>query len=142
MATNSETLNRFLGKGWTFPIQIDARGGVSLSSGEELVQQSIILILLTAFGERIMLQEFGSGLKDLAFEPNDDLLERLVDTEVRESLVRWEKRIDIFNVAVVRDPNTPEIASVVLRYRLIRENKRGNLVLPFFLQDETSLVAT
>ena len=140
MATNTETIKKFLGRGWTFPLQVNTRGGISQSAGEELVKQAILQILITAFGERVMLREFGSGLPDLVFEPNDDLLDRLVDADVRDALVTWERRIDVLSVTLIRDPNRVELANIILNYRLIRENRSGNLVIPFVLSGESTLV--
>lgn len=133
MATRSEIAKKFLGRGWTFPIQVDGRGGISLSSEEELVKQSILQILFTSFGERVMLRLFGSGLQDLVFEPADELIEREVDAEVRDPLARWERRIDILDVSTIPDPQQPELINIILSYRLIRENRIGNLIIPFAL---------
>ncbi len=133
MVTRSEVVRKFLGRGWTFPIQVDGRGGISLSSEEELVKQSILQILFTSFGERVMLRIFGSGLQDLVFEPADELIEREVDAEVRDPLARWEQRIDILDVTTIPDPKQPELINIILSYRLIRENRLGTLVIPFAL---------
>ena len=56
----------FLGKGWNFPIS-EKQGVFDMSAGEDNIKQSIILILSTAKGERVMRPNFGCNLNDLAF---------------------------------------------------------------------------
>ena len=69
----------FLGKGLGFPFHFERRsGGAHVSSANttehEHIQESIIQILGTSPGERFMLPEFGSRLKSLVFEANDEVL--------------------------------------------------------------------
>jgi phage baseplate assembly protein W len=59
----------FLGRGWAFPVSLEAGGQVSLAEYEEDIRQSIRLILETNPGERVMRPDFGAGLHALAFEP-------------------------------------------------------------------------
>ena len=45
--------SEFIGRGLAFPLQIDPRGGIALSTGDHDIAQSIQLILETAPGERV-----------------------------------------------------------------------------------------
>ena len=50
------TLRRpFLGIGWKFPLQVTPTGAIATSSEEQRIEESILLILSTAPGERLML---------------------------------------------------------------------------------------
>ena len=69
----------FLGRGLKFPFRFQRRsGGAQVSSAtsteHEHIHESIIQILGSRPGERFMRPEFGSRLKDLVFEPNDEPL--------------------------------------------------------------------
>ena len=44
----------FLGKGWRYPVMIDRNGGMAQSAFDDLVRESILIILGTAPGERVM----------------------------------------------------------------------------------------
>ena len=73
----------FLGRGLKFPFRFQRRsGGAQVSSAtsteHEHIHESIIQILGTRPGERFMRPEFGSKLKDLVFEPNDEVLKGLI----------------------------------------------------------------
>ena len=54
---------KFLGVGWQFPVELDAnKQHFALGEYEECVRQSILIILSTARGERVMRPDFGCDL--------------------------------------------------------------------------------
>jgi phage baseplate assembly protein W len=124
----------FLGAGWVFPVKTDEEGGIALSRLEESVRQSILLIIGTAKGERVMRPTFGCGIHDLVFAPNDTTTAALVSFEVREALVDWEPRIQVQNVRVTPDPQEGNKLLVNLEYRVRSTNNVFNLVYPFYLE--------
>ena len=94
----------FLGRGLKFPFRFQRRsGGAQVSSAtsteHEHIHESIIQILGTRPGERFMRPEFGSKLKDLVFEPNDEVLKGLIRHYVIDAVKRWEKRVAITGVS-------------------------------------------
>ena len=54
----------FLGVGWKFPIDVDRRRGVAMSQYEDNIYESLIIILGTALGERVMRPDFGCAIHD------------------------------------------------------------------------------
>jgi hypothetical protein len=58
----------FVGAGWSFPVDVDATGGIRLVRRETEIEQSIRLILSTAPGERPMRPEFGCAIHDHVFD--------------------------------------------------------------------------
>ncbi len=56
--------DEFIGAGWAFPLRTDATGGIALVTREREIEQSILLILGTAPGERPMRPEFGCRIHD------------------------------------------------------------------------------
>jgi phage baseplate assembly protein W len=46
-------------------------------------------VLLTSPGERVNLPEFGCGLRDLVFDPNNDILAATTEFTVHRALQRW-----------------------------------------------------
>ena len=63
--------DEFIGAGWAFPLRTDATGGIALVTREREIEESIRLILGTAYGERPMRPEFGCGIHDEVFSPAD-----------------------------------------------------------------------
>jgi phage baseplate assembly protein W len=125
----------FLGSGWKFPLQVDARGRIALAAREERVAESIALILGTAVGERVMLPDFGCGVHEMVFAPNNTLTQGRVAQAVRRALVAHEARIDVLEVHVESPPGEPNLLLVRVDYRVRANNAFHNLVYPFFLRE-------
>jgi phage baseplate assembly protein W len=125
---------RFLGRGWRFPIRA-SQGTHALLEGEEKVRQSIWLVLATAPGERRMLPDFGCGIHDLVFQANTAALRGRVRENVVEALARYEPRIDVVEVQVESQPEEPNRLDIRVDYRLRTNNAFFNLVYPFYLTE-------
>jgi phage baseplate assembly protein W len=127
-------LNRdIIGTGWTFPLQIDNRGGISLSKNENGIEDSIKLILGTAKGERKMRPNFGCDIHMLIFAPNNATTWGLAAHYVEEALGWWEPRIEVLEVISRPDESDPGRLFVNIKYRIKATNDARNLVYPFFL---------
>ena len=67
------------------------------------VKRGITNILLTSMFERLFQPELGSNLKDVLFEPIDEITTARIEREVRSAIDAWEKRAEVLNVFV--DPD-------------------------------------
>jgi uncharacterized protein len=124
----------FFGRGWTFPVRLDAAAAVALTtSAEQAVRQSIWTILSTAPGERVMRPDYGCGIHDLVFGVLDAGTASAISDAIREALALWEPRIDVLDVYAAPDPEEPHRLLVEINYRLRSSNSRFNLVYPFYL---------
>ena len=79
----------FLGRGWSFPVRLDAAGHIALSEYEEDIREAIRIVLLTAGGERVMRPDFGAGVKRMVFAPIRGVSETLVQATVFSALETW-----------------------------------------------------
>jgi phage baseplate assembly protein W len=122
----------FLGRGWAFPLRVDPRGGIKMSTGAADIEEAIRVILETAPGERVMRPAFGCGLHRLVFAPNSPTTAGLVAYHVREALGRWEPRIEVERVDVAPDPQREAVLLIDITYRVRSTNDRRNLVYPFY----------
>jgi hypothetical protein len=125
--------DQFIGRGWHFPIDVDATGGIRLVSRETEIEQSIRLILSTAPGERPMRPEFGCAIHDHVFDGVDGRTAGRISFAVREALRRWEPRIDVLEVGVDRHPDFDDALLLDIRYTTSNVNDPRNLVFPFYL---------
>jgi uncharacterized protein len=125
----------FLGVGWRFPVQVTPTGGLATSSLEQKIEESVYLILSTGKRERLMLPDFGCGIHDLVFAPDDAATVAEVTATVRESLVRYEPRIDVLSVDVAAAPGEPNLLLIRVDYRIRANNARANLVYPFYITE-------
>lgn len=123
----------FIGRGLSFPVRTDATGSVALVDGDREIVESIRLILATAPGERPMRPEFGCAIHDLVFAPADSTTAGQIAYEVRQSLERWEPRIDLTDVVVDFAEAGNGILLIDIRYTLRNANDPRNLVFPFYV---------
>jgi len=128
-------MKSFLGTGWRFPLQVTPRGSIATSTAERRIEESIFNILGTAKGERVMLPEYGCGIHDLVFEPNNPITLSRVTQDVRTALVQYERRIDVLDVDVETSPETPNLLIIRINYRVRSNNALGNLVYPFYITE-------
>ncbi|NET61189.1 MAG: GPW/gp25 family protein, partial [Symploca sp. SIO2E6] len=138
----------FLGVGIRFPLSPNTEGDFQLAAYEESVRQSILIILGTAKGERVMRPDFGCGIYDLVFEPNSPATAGRVSQAIQEALLIFEPRIDVIDVQVnsvtitANPRGTPEIEItpntekmlVSIDYQVRATNNVFNLVYPFYLE--------
>lgn len=125
----------FLGRGWPFPLRLGDKRRQTYLSGDEKIRQSILLILSTAPGERIMRPEFGCGIHNLYFEANSSVLRATTQSRVREALVRWEPRIDVVDVRVEMPQGARNYLLIHIDYRIRINNAFYNLVYPFYVNE-------
>ena len=125
----------FLGMGWKFPLQVNAQGAIATARHEDRIAESIAFILGTAPGERVALPDFGCGVHQLVFEPNNDQTQGSAAQTVRRALVDLEPRIDVLDVRVDSAPNEPNLLLIRVDYRVRATNAFHNLVYPFFIRE-------
>jgi uncharacterized protein len=126
----------FLGVGWKFPVRVNARGGLSYSRHEQDIEEAIWIILSTAKGERVMEPEFGCGIHDYVFAPNNPATRGSISFEVHKALAEFEPRIEVSGVRVESLPETDNQLLVRVDYRVLANNSKRNLVYPFYLTEQ------
>ena len=137
VAMNQPMANQrdFLGVGWKFPLQVTPGGQIAQARYEQRIEESIYLILSTSKGERVMLPDFGCGIHDLVFAPNNSTTIAVVVQTVREALVAFEPRIDVLDISAESAPEEPNLLLIRINYRIRANNARGNLVYPFYIKE-------
>jgi Bacteriophage baseplate protein W len=126
----------FLGRGWSMPVELDPRTGLVASVDyEEDVRQSILIILETAPGERVMRPNFGCGIHELVFTAVDSTAIQRIKSEVEEAMRRCEARIEVIGVTVDEAATAEGVLLIELEYRIRKTNQTGNLVFPFYFRE-------
>jgi phage baseplate assembly protein W len=135
---NLDPEKAFLGVGWAFPPYLDVTRVPAMVAYEEDIRQSIMIIMGTEPGERIMRPDFGAGLNRFVFEPANTTTMALIQTRVHDALVDWEPRIEVQAVKVTVDANERNLLLIETTYRVRATNTLHNLVYPFYLQEATA----
>jgi Bacteriophage baseplate protein W len=134
MDRRSDQSSEFLGAGIAFPLHVNEDGLIAMNALEHHVRQSILLILQTAKGERVMRPDFGARLSDLTFEPVTQATITLAEHYVKEALTRFEPRIVVLNVGITVNPQQPDHLLIGLQYRVRSTDTTFNLVYPFYIE--------
>ncbi|HKQ05858.1 MAG TPA: GPW/gp25 family protein [Blastocatellia bacterium] len=98
--------------GFAFPFRINDLGQVDTLTGNDNLRARVLQVLLTSPGERVSLPEFGCGLRDLVFDPNNEILAATTEFTVTKALQRWlgdeiiVQRVDVLTHEA--DPRVPE----------------------------------
>lgn len=102
--------------GFGFPFRIGEDGRVASVAGDDNIRAKIIQVLFTSPGERVNMPEFGCGLRDLLFEPNNQILSATTEFTIRKSLERWlGDEILVETVDVTNEGETMFIIIVYIR---------------------------
>ena len=125
----------FLGKGFAYPLQINLRGGIKASGQEQKVRESILTILGTQHGERLMRPNFGCNLKSLVFAPNNAATANLARYYVEDGLTTWEPRI-ILDEVIIENDNRNGRLLLHVHYKIKSTYEPQNLVYPFYLEPQ------
>jgi len=104
------------------PLRLDPARRTSTVDDDTHLRQLVEQVLFTRPGERVNRPDFGSGLLQLVFAPNDDSLVGPTQLTVQAALQRWlGDLIDVDSVEVTADDAT---IRVVVRY-LVRRSQRA-----------------
>lgn len=117
------------GRGIAFPPRVGADGSISYSAGPDNVRESIRIILMTDPGERVMLPDFGGGLRRFLFEPNTVPTHRGIEDAITRSIARWEPRVSNPSVEVDPAPGDAQAAIATIRYTLVATRTQQELRL-------------
>jgi phage baseplate assembly protein W len=118
--------------GLGFPFRIDGLGRVSAQGGDPLLRGKILQLLLTAPGERVNLPEYGTRLRDLVFDPNNDVLAATTEFTVARALRRFlGEEIHVDRVQVGSSGSELSVDIVYMRKSDLRtEQLRVGIPLP------------
>jgi hypothetical protein len=94
-----------------FPWTFDERGRTAANGNDAHIRDLIETVLFTAPGERVNRPDFGSGILQLVFAPNDAALAAALQLTVHGALQQWlGDLIAVQNVAVESSEGTLRVA--------------------------------
>ena len=105
-----------------FPYQFDGRGRTREGDEATWIRGLIEQVLFTAPGERVMLPDFGSGLRQLVFAPNSPELAATTQFLVQGALQQW--LADLITVEAVEVRAVDAALSVTVQYVIRRTESR------------------
>ncbi|OOG70729.1 GPW/gp25 family protein [Algoriphagus sp. A40] len=131
--------NTFLGRGWAFPVTfLRDSSQVSLVENEEDIRQSLIILLNTTIGERVLRPEYGANMEDLLFEALNVTTATMITNRIKRAILFHEPRVKVDEIDMKPDFQEGRI-EVLISYFIISTNNRQNLVYPYLFIEATDV---
>ena len=113
-----------------YPYSVGSTGVPKLTTAEDHLHDLILQVLFTSPGERVNLPEFGVGIQQFIFAPNNDMLQSSLQFLVSANLQRWlGDRIDVNQVAVSSEPAEEETVIIEITYTVKATQQRQSVLV-------------
>ncbi|WP_299763451.1 GPW/gp25 family protein [uncultured Dokdonia sp.] len=130
----------FLGRGWSFPPEFNkAQKEVTMTTDVEDINNSLIILLSTRLGERVMLSDYGCDLEELLFKPLTLTLITQIKGIVERAILYHEPRVDILNIDIEGSNELEGEVLIAVEYLVRNTNTRSNIVFPFYKGEATEI---
>lgn len=131
--------NTFLGRGWAFPVTFVAGASqVSLVENENDIHQSLIILLNTTIGERVLRPDYGANMEDLLFEALNVTTATMITNRIKRAILFHEPRVKVEEIDMRPDFQEGRV-DVLVSYFIIATNNRQNLVYPYLFTEATDV---
>lgn len=131
----------FLGTGWKFPPSFDyERKEVAMVSDEQDIQESLVIILKTSIGDRIMRPDFGSKLNESVFDVINGITIEILRDSIQSAVLNFEPRVTLNDVLFNQEREHEGVLEIELDYTIRSINIRTNIVFPFYFKEGTNVV--
>ncbi|TND09741.1 MAG: phage baseplate assembly protein W [Bacteroidetes bacterium] len=136
---NEEKLNdSFLGTGWSFPPQFsDISGDVIQVSDLEDIRQSLVILLSTSLGERIMQPAYGCNLRDYMFESMNTTLITYLKSLIYDAILFYEARITVNKLEIDTSSYLEGILNISIDFTVKSYNSRYSIVFPYYINESS-----
>lgn len=114
--------------GYGFPFGPGPEGFPAPVSGDDLIRESIIQLVMTRRGERVMRPELGTGAADYVFENNNEALAAALKMEIKTAIARFEPRAVVTGVDIAQRDSE---VFVDVGYTVITSGSSGTIPIPF-----------
>ena len=126
----------YIGRSVEYPLECKT-GAAKVTTGEQVLEDSITQILGVPYGSQMANPYFGSKLNRLLFNPADNVVSKLGARYIKEAIAQWEPRIQITNIETVIDTKVvngslTKVFFFNLIYRVVATNQTATFVYPFY----------
>ena len=142
-----------IGSGITFPLklttlkdakgkdvmvpQVDSKGAVTMVPAvgcypvvgdPKLISNNLTALFTYQLGERFRQENFGSRLWEAIEEPNDQVLQHMINLFIKSSVAKWEPRIKALDVVLEKNK---EKLYITLKFMVESSGNVENLTLEY-----------
>lgn len=90
-------------RSFAFPFRVGELSFPKSATDTDAIKASVIQIVTTMRGERVMRPDFGCNAFSYVFENNSQEFRVNAEREIRQSLSKWERRIRVDSVNISSD---------------------------------------
>lgn len=110
-------------------------------SAEQDIHESLLILLSTTPGERVMQPIYGCGLKAHVFDTLDESSFAMMRDTVEKAILFFEPRVIVERIEVSDDDYREGKVQIHVHYRVRATNNRYNLVYPFYFNEGSNVSA-
>lgn len=114
-------------------IQVLQNGKLAVASHRESIRQSILLLLSTIPGERVMRPKYGCNLHQLVFMPNDATTHGLAIHFIRIAIEQWEPRIILERIDANSSAYSEYSIDISITYKIKSLSNIEQLIVAYHL---------
>lgn len=130
----------FLGIGWSFPPEFNkTEGDVTMTTDVEDINNSLIILLSTRPGERVMFPDYGCDLQEMLFKPLELTLITQMKGVIERAILYHEPRIDLLNIDIDMTDELEGQILIKIDYEVRNTNTRSNMVFPYYRSEATEI---
>ena len=122
-----------LGTGWSFPPSFDRfSGSVKLSSDIDNVRENLHILFATDIGERIMLANYGTLLRERVFAALTETTSNQLKLEIQNVIAEWEQRIDVLEIRIDNRQESEGACELAVIFQLRSSGASGSMIYSFY----------
>ncbi|UKB82417.1 GPW/gp25 family protein [Chryseobacterium sp. MEBOG06] len=130
----------FLGIGWSFPPEFnETEGKLAMTTDVEDINNSLLILLSTRPGERVMFPNYGCDLQEMLFKPLDLTLITQMTGIIERAILYHEPRINILSIDIDTQDELEGEVLIQIDYEVRNTNTRSNIVFPFYKGEATEI---
>ena len=130
----------FLGSGWSFPPRfMESTDGLEMSHDESDIAESIMVLLTTTPGERVMNPKYGCDLQSMVFSSMSATNKTRIQDMISTAILYFEPRVKIASIKIDSTDRLKGRLDISITYDIKGTNSRKNMVYPFYLSEGTDI---
>lgn len=113
-----------------FPFQQGTAAFPRPAYDSDAIRASLIQILTTPKGTRVMRPTFGCDAFTFLFENDSDSLKIRIEREIRSSITRWEPRVSLGAITIeTNEVNEPGQILVTIFYTILQSGQQDSVTI-------------
>lgn len=122
----------YLGVGQKFPPEINSSGRITLVDDVALIKQSLQILFAEPIGTEFFREHYGSQIRECQFEPNDVVLQSLLDYYIISAIAEWERRIQVSDIQYARSASKASLVMVTIYFRVKGQTEIDSFIFPYY----------